>query len=141
MKNYEFDFRFTQWGHCSVTMTSVSGHLTSLDFADRYRKWETTPPGQLFEAETIIKIDPVSLAAMTTSPAWADEGRNASQLPTTFSSKRGMRRYCSFGLIVTEKGSISARKFANRRERAIPGSLSNGLDSATPSERTSNTPS
>jgi len=42
-------------------MTSVSGHLTSLDFADRYRKWETTPPGQLFEAETIIKIDPVSL--------------------------------------------------------------------------------
>jgi DNA topoisomerase III len=61
VKNYEFDFRFAQWGNCSVIMTSVSGHLTSLDFADRYRKWETTPPGQLFEAETIVKIDPVSL--------------------------------------------------------------------------------
>ncbi|KAF7510603.1 hypothetical protein GJ744_006215 [Endocarpon pusillum] len=57
VKNYEFDFSFAQWGHCSVTMTSVSGHLTSLDFADRYKKWQTTPPGQLFEAETVIKID------------------------------------------------------------------------------------
>ncbi|ERF72865.1 hypothetical protein EPUS_08478 [Endocarpon pusillum Z07020] len=58
VKNYEFDFSFAQWGNCSVTMTSVSGHLTSLDFADRYKKWQTTPPGQLFEAETVIKIDP-----------------------------------------------------------------------------------
>jgi DNA topoisomerase III len=80
VKNYEFDFRFAQWGNCSVTMTSVSGHLTSLDFADRYRKWETTPPGQLFEAETIVKIDPVSLRETAISSKFeADEHRNGNQ--------------------------------------------------------------
>jgi DNA topoisomerase III len=80
VKNYEFDFRFAQWGNCSVIMTSVSGHLTSLDFADRYRKWETTPPGQLFEAETIVKIDPVSLGETAFSSEFeADEHRNGNQ--------------------------------------------------------------
>lgn len=32
-----------------MKMTSVSGHLLSLDFEDKYRKWYSCPPGQLFE--------------------------------------------------------------------------------------------
>ncbi|KIW31309.1 uncharacterized protein PV07_02966 [Cladophialophora immunda] len=57
VKNYEFDFHFQQWGNCSVTMTSVLGHLTGLDFDPKYKNWKSCPPSQLFEAETKITID------------------------------------------------------------------------------------
>ncbi|KAH0843297.1 DNA topoisomerase 3 [Fonsecaea pedrosoi] len=57
VKNYEFDFHFQQWGNCSVTMTSVLGHLTGLDFDPKYKSWKSCPPSQLFEAETKITID------------------------------------------------------------------------------------
>jgi hypothetical protein len=118
-------------------MTSVSGHLTSLDFADRYRKWETTPPSQLFEAETIIKIDPVSSNKRTLTKLCADESRSANQSLITFRNKRATPRCYLFGLIVTEKGSISALKYANRRERVMPESQSSEPDSATRSARMS----
>jgi len=52
VKNYNFDFTFRQWGPCSVTMTSVLGHLTSVDFDPRYKAWNSCPPSQLFEAPT-----------------------------------------------------------------------------------------
>lgn len=117
-------------------MTSVSGHLTSLDFADRYKKWQTTPPGQLFEAETVIKIDPVSHTTVTTILwIWADENRSGNQLPTTFNSKHVMLRCFLFGLIATEKGSTLAPKFENRQERVMPESPSNVPGSAIQSER------
>jgi DNA topoisomerase III len=57
VKNYEFDFNFQPWGPCSVTMTSVLGHLTQLDFDKKYKVWSSCPPGQLFDAETEIRID------------------------------------------------------------------------------------
>lgn len=38
-------------------MTSVLGHLTGLDFDERYRKWASCQPGQLFDAPTQIIID------------------------------------------------------------------------------------
>lgn len=51
VKNYLFDFNFgNPWGTCSVTMTSVIGHLTSLDFESHLRSWASCPPGALFEA-------------------------------------------------------------------------------------------
>lgn len=37
-------------------MTSVLGHLTSLDFDQRYRSWMSCPPSQLFDATTQITI-------------------------------------------------------------------------------------
>jgi hypothetical protein len=46
-----------------------------------------------------------------------------------------MPRCYSSGLIVTEKGSTSALKYANRRERVMPESQSNEPDSATQSAR------
>ncbi|GLA47238.1 DNA topoisomerase [Aspergillus niger] len=51
VKNYVFDFNFGgSWGTCSVTMTSVIGHLTGLDFERQYRTWLSCPPSALFEA-------------------------------------------------------------------------------------------
>lgn len=51
IKNYCFDFDFgPPWGSCSVTMTAVTGHLTSTDFASGYKNWSYPPPVTLFGA-------------------------------------------------------------------------------------------
>lgn len=61
VKNYEFDFAFgPPWGNCSVTMTSVIGHLYGLDFPQEYRKWHSCRPAQLFDAPVTETIDEVS---------------------------------------------------------------------------------
>ncbi|KAJ5808108.1 hypothetical protein N7474_009377 [Penicillium riverlandense] len=58
VKNYEFDFNFGgAWGNCSVTMTSVVGHLTGLDFERQYKGWTSCPPGSLFEAPVKEAVD------------------------------------------------------------------------------------
>lgn len=57
VKNYRFTYNFPAWGNCDVTMTSVLGHLTGLDFEQRYKNWRSCSPSQLFEAPTIITID------------------------------------------------------------------------------------
>ncbi|KAK5956296.1 DNA topoisomerase [Knufia fluminis] len=57
VKNYEFTYNFPLWGNCEVTMTSVLGHLTGLDFDSRYKNWRSCPPSQLFEAHTNVTID------------------------------------------------------------------------------------
>ena len=60
VKNYEFDFAFgPPWGNCAVTMTSVIGHLTGLEFDQQYRKWTSCPPAQLFEAPVSNQVDQV----------------------------------------------------------------------------------
>jgi DNA topoisomerase-3 len=60
VKNYEFDFNFGDpWGNCSVTMTSVIGHLTGLDFERQYKGWMSCPPGSLFEAPVQEAVDKV----------------------------------------------------------------------------------
>ncbi|RMZ78729.1 hypothetical protein DV737_g3785, partial [Chaetothyriales sp. CBS 132003] len=57
VKNYEFDFNFRQWGNAAVVMTSVLGHLTSLDFDPQFKGWRSCAPGQLFDAPTQTTID------------------------------------------------------------------------------------
>ncbi|OGM39833.1 DNA topoisomerase 3 [Aspergillus bombycis] len=58
VKNYVFDFNFGgPWGTCSVTMTSVIGHLTTLEFERQYKGWLSCPPGALFEAPVHIAVD------------------------------------------------------------------------------------
>ncbi|KAL2022325.1 hypothetical protein VTK56DRAFT_5723 [Thermocarpiscus australiensis] len=57
IKNYSFDFDFgPPWGHCSVTMTAVKGHLTAVEFPPDFKKWEYPPPERLFDApvQTVI---------------------------------------------------------------------------------------
>ncbi|EEH09080.1 DNA topoisomerase III [Histoplasma capsulatum G186AR] len=57
VKNYEFDFTFAPpWGQCSVIMTSVIGHLTSLEFDSQYRGWNSCPPGRLFDAPVVDSV-------------------------------------------------------------------------------------
>lgn len=51
IKNYCFDFDFgPPWGNCNVTMTAVTGHLTSTDFDSGYKNWSYPPPVTLFGA-------------------------------------------------------------------------------------------
>ncbi|KAI9041179.1 DNA topoisomerase 3 [Aspergillus affinis] len=58
VKNYVFEFNFgNPWGTCAVTMTSVIGHLTSLDFQRQYKGWLSCPPGALFEAPVHEGVD------------------------------------------------------------------------------------
>lgn len=56
VKNYEFSYNFRPWGNCTVTMTSVLGHLTGLDFEQQYKSWRSCPPSSLFEAPTVETI-------------------------------------------------------------------------------------
>ncbi|EGE07036.1 DNA topoisomerase III [Trichophyton equinum CBS 127.97] len=56
VKNYEFDYTFLQWGHCSVTMTSVLGHLLSHDFEPRYKSWTSCDPSVLFNAHIEVLL-------------------------------------------------------------------------------------
>jgi hypothetical protein len=50
VKNYKFDFRFQQWGQCSVTFTCVAGHIVAQDFNERFKKWHSCQPAALFDA-------------------------------------------------------------------------------------------
>lgn len=59
VKNYQFTYNFPAWGACEVTMTSVLGHLTGLDFDQRYKHWKSCPPSQLFDAPTVTTIETV----------------------------------------------------------------------------------
>jgi DNA topoisomerase III len=72
IKNYKFDYDFgPPWGHCTVTMTSVSGHLTGLEFPPDYKNWEHPPPDALFTA-------PVHTVVGNVSP----RGRHSCMSPT-----------------------------------------------------------
>ena len=38
-------------------MTSVIGHLNGLDFDQRYKKWHSCRPGELFDAPVVESVD------------------------------------------------------------------------------------
>lgn len=60
VKNYDFDFNFgPPWGNCSVTMTSVVGHLNELRFPAQYKQWHNPPPSSLFDAPVEDVVNPV----------------------------------------------------------------------------------
>jgi DNA topoisomerase III len=63
IKNYSFDFDFgPPWGSCSVTMTSVVGHLTTMEFPQEYKNWQHPPPEALFDAPVSIVVPDVGTA-------------------------------------------------------------------------------
>ena len=41
-------------------MTSVSGHLTGLDFPPDYKRWQSCRPAQLFELPICETVDEVT---------------------------------------------------------------------------------
>ncbi|CAK7895942.1 DNA topoisomerase 3 [[Candida] anglica] len=50
--NYDFKFNFPGYGLCDVTMTSVLGHITNVDFPPSF-SWGKCPPGRLLEAPVL----------------------------------------------------------------------------------------
>ncbi|KAB8297152.1 hypothetical protein EYC80_002533 [Monilinia laxa] len=56
IKNYSFTFDFGgQWGNCNAVMTSVLGHLTTLDVAPSHKNWTSPPPEDLFFGAQVIE--------------------------------------------------------------------------------------
>ena len=51
-KIYEFQYEI-DGQMCDMRMTSVSGHLLGHDFEDKYRKWYSCPPAQLFDLPVV----------------------------------------------------------------------------------------
>lgn len=54
IKNYDFNYPQT---NAIYTVTSVSGHLTSHDFGDAHRQWNSCEPFALFDAPIETKIE------------------------------------------------------------------------------------
>ncbi|KAF9690823.1 hypothetical protein EKO04_011254 [Ascochyta lentis] len=92
VKNYRFDFRFQQWGQCDVTFTCVAGHIVANEFPDRYRKWHTCSPSDLFDApiQSTIAEDKKAVASNIESQArgsqilfiWTDCDREGEHIGT-----------------------------------------------------------
>ncbi|ORY12498.1 DNA topoisomerase [Clohesyomyces aquaticus] len=92
LKNYKFDYNFQRWGHSDVTFTSVAGHIQSSDFPDRYRKWTSCQPSELFEApvHTFVADDKKVIAKNIESQAqysqilyiWTDCDREGEHIGT-----------------------------------------------------------
>lgn len=55
-RNYDCTFTFSEWGSCSVTVTSVAGHLFSTDFTQQHVKWYSCAPADLFEARIVTDV-------------------------------------------------------------------------------------
>jgi DNA topoisomerase-3 len=53
IKNYEFDYPHTR---SFLTVTAVSGHITSYDFYESHRKWTSCEPFSLFDAPVEVQI-------------------------------------------------------------------------------------
>ncbi|KAF9636879.1 DNA topoisomerase type IA [Lasiodiplodia theobromae] len=65
ISNHEFMYNFGhRWGNCNVIFTAVAGHLTSQDFTDQYRYWNSCRPHELFEApiRTFVADDKKGIA-------------------------------------------------------------------------------
>ncbi|KAF1924014.1 DNA topoisomerase III [Didymella exigua CBS 183.55] len=92
VKNYRFNFHFQQWGQCNVTFTCVAGHIVAQDFTERYRKWHSCPPADLFEApiQSFIAEDKKVVASNIESQArgsqilfiWTDCDREGENIGT-----------------------------------------------------------
>ncbi|KAI5966975.1 TOP3 [Candida pseudojiufengensis] len=74
IKNYDFRYSFPSTGFCDVTMTSVLGHITNLDFPSSY-SWGKCSPRTLFTAEILTKITQKEVFDNISS-----EARNSSKL-------------------------------------------------------------
>lgn len=57
-RNFDFTYPFNNQ-MCQMTMTSVSGHLTDVDFPRQYNSWTACDPIDLFEAPVIKAVKAV----------------------------------------------------------------------------------
>lgn len=57
-RNFDFTYPFNNQ-MCQMTMTSVSGHLTDVDFPRQYNSWTACDPIDLFEVPVIKSVKAV----------------------------------------------------------------------------------
>jgi len=61
VKNDDFNYDFGQpWGSCSVTFTSVAGHVMNEDFPEAYG-WNKCDPIALFDAPIERQVSTVRI--------------------------------------------------------------------------------
>lgn len=60
-KIYEFNYSI-RGQPCHMLMTSVTGHLMELDFDERYRKWHSCDPADLYHAPVRKHVPEVTRA-------------------------------------------------------------------------------
>ena len=53
---FEFDFSLAHVGPVRMCVTSVAGHLKSVDFGGRYRSWNGCDPEELFDAPVVSAV-------------------------------------------------------------------------------------
>jgi DNA topoisomerase-3 len=62
LKNYVFDYQFgPPWGNCTITFTSVAGHIVKRDFNPERYGWGKCNPLELFEAPIETSFEEVGL--------------------------------------------------------------------------------
>lgn len=59
-KIFEFIYEI-QGHHCQMIFTSIHGHLMELEFDDRYRKWHSCDPVDLYQAPVRKYVPEVSI--------------------------------------------------------------------------------
>uniref|UniRef100_A0A5S6QIA1 DNA topoisomerase n=1 Tax=Trichuris muris TaxID=70415 RepID=A0A5S6QIA1_TRIMR len=64
-KLYEFDYAL-EGCQCRMVFSSVSGHLMNLDYAAAYRKWDSVPIGELFDAPLQKECNPDMMPILRT---------------------------------------------------------------------------
>ncbi|PWN28201.1 prokaryotic type I DNA topoisomerase [Jaminaea rosea] len=55
-RNYDIKYNLPSHGWVDMTITSVRGHLTELDFPERYRGWRSCDAFELFDAPVEVRI-------------------------------------------------------------------------------------
>lgn len=137
MKNYDFDFNFSPpWGQCSVTMTSVIGHLTNVEFPQQYRKWLSCSPGSLFDCPVNVEVDKVYFHQGNDTIDILRTFRTRKPSQATLPIRPSMPERFSFGRIAIGKGSTLVQKSGRQLLRVTEPLKSRGPNSATPRERT-----
>jgi hypothetical protein len=70
--NRIFEFNYAIGGHpCHMLVTSVTGHLMELEFEERFRRWHSCDPADLFQAPVRKFVPQVCRTRISSNNWWA----------------------------------------------------------------------